>query len=72
MVTGLGATCCLRKPFKISTLLGAIDDCLFEAEPRRRIVAASSAVAGARSGPQGSDGVERHDWKSDSETRGLA
>ena len=63
----LGATRCLRKPFKPSTLLGVIDDCLSEAEPHRRYVAAF----GVLSEPQGSDGVERRDWKSKSETQGT-
>src|SRR5262249_29263673 len=32
----LGATPCLRKPFKPTTLLSAIDQCLADAEPHRR------------------------------------
>jgi hypothetical protein len=44
----ISTTRCLRKPLKPSTLLGVIDDCLSEAEPHRRIVAALGAVAGAR------------------------
>jgi CheY-like chemotaxis protein len=67
LATRLGATRCLRKPFKPSTLLGVIDDCLSEAEPHRRYVAA----LGALSEPLGSDSVERHDWKSKSETQGT-
>jgi hypothetical protein len=66
-----GATHCLRKLFKPSILLGVIDDRLTEAEPHRRMVAASSAVAGARCEPRGSDGVERHDWTSESEIQGT-
>jgi hypothetical protein len=41
------------KAFQDFHLLGVIDDCLSEAEPHRRIVAAPSAVAGARSELQG-------------------
>jgi CheY-like chemotaxis protein len=67
----LGATRCLRKPFKPSTLLGVIDDCLSDAEPHRRHVAALATVAGALSEPQDSDGVARHEWKLKSETQGT-
>lgn len=49
LVTRLGATRCLRKPFKPATLLGVIDECLSEAEPHRRQVAALRAVAGSLS-----------------------
>jgi hypothetical protein len=56
---------------RLAARLGAIDDCLPEAEPHRRIAAALDAVAAARSGPQGSDGVERRNWKSQSETQGT-
>ena len=45
MALSLGATRCLRKPFRPSTLLGLIDECLSEAEPHRRHAAALSAVA---------------------------
>jgi len=45
MALGLGATRCLRKPFRPSTLLGLIDECLSEAEPHRRQAATLSAVA---------------------------
>ena len=64
----LGATRCLRKPFKPSTLLGVIDDCLSQAEPHRRYV----ATVGALGEPQRDDGVESKDWKSKSETRGTS
>lgn len=40
----LGATRCLRKPFRPSTLLGLIDKCLSEAEPHRRHAAPGIAV----------------------------
>jgi DNA-binding response OmpR family regulator len=45
LATRLGATRCLRKPFKPMTLLGVIDECLSEAEPHRRQVATLGAVA---------------------------
>jgi CheY-like chemotaxis protein len=58
MALRLGATRCLRKPFRPATLLGVIDECLLEAEPRRRSVAAQTQIAlhGARSAMQA--GVE--------------
>jgi DNA-binding NtrC family response regulator len=54
IAASLGATRCLRKPFKPATLLGLIDQCLSEAEPHRRHVAALGAVADAQS--KSSDG----------------
>jgi DNA-binding response OmpR family regulator len=45
----LGATRCLCKPFRPTTLLGVIDECLSEAEPHRRYVAALAAVTSALS-----------------------
>src|SRR5258708_6352817 len=45
----LGATRCLRKPFKPGTLLNVIDECLSEAEPHRRHVATLGAVVNALS-----------------------
>jgi CheY-like chemotaxis protein len=45
MALSLGATRCLCKPFRPSTLLGLIDQCLSEVEPHRRHAAALSAVA---------------------------
>jgi CheY-like chemotaxis protein len=47
MAAKLGATRCLRKPFRPTTLLNVIDQCLLEAEPHRRYVATLSAVASA-------------------------
>src|ERR1700687_633147 len=47
MALRLGATRCLRKPFRPTTLLGVIDECLSEAEPHRRYVANLAAVANA-------------------------
>jgi CheY-like chemotaxis protein len=35
MAAKLGATHCLRKPFRPTTLLNVIDQCLLEAEPHR-------------------------------------
>jgi CheY-like chemotaxis protein len=52
MALKLGATRCLRKPFRPTTLLGVIDECLSEAEPHRRHVATLAAVAGAVSEAQ--------------------
>jgi CheY-like chemotaxis protein len=46
----LGATRCLRKPFRPATLLSVIDECLSEAEPRRKYVASLAAVTNALSG----------------------
>jgi DNA-binding response OmpR family regulator len=50
----LGATRCLRKPFRPTTLLAVIDACLLEAEPHRRYVATLAAVASTLSEPQAS------------------
>jgi FixJ family two-component response regulator len=47
MAGKLGATRCLRKPFRPTTLLNVIDQCLSETEPHRRHVATLSAVASA-------------------------
>ena len=52
LATRLGATRCLRKPFKPATLLDVIDECLSQAEPHRRHVAALGAVAEAVTGQQ--------------------
>jgi DNA-binding response OmpR family regulator len=51
LAPGLGATRCLRKPFRPTTLLAVIDQCLSEAEPHRRYVANLAAVANAVSEP---------------------
>jgi DNA-binding response OmpR family regulator len=45
----LGATRCLRKPFKPATLLDIIDECLSETEPHRRHVERLGRVTNARS-----------------------
>jgi DNA-binding response OmpR family regulator len=50
----LGATRCLRKPFRPTTLLAVIDACLLEAEPHRRYIATLAAVASTLSEPQAS------------------
>jgi CheY-like chemotaxis protein len=52
MAVSLGATRCLRKPFRPATLLRLIDECLSEAEPHRKYVATLAAVANALSEPQ--------------------
>ena len=52
MALKLGATRCLRKPFRPTTLLSVIDECLLEAEPHRRYVATLAAVASAVSESQ--------------------
>ena len=44
MALSLGATRCLRKPFRPATLLGVIDECLSDAEQG---TAARAAVASA-------------------------
>lgn len=49
MALSLGATRCLRKPFRPATLLGVIDECLSEAEQRRKHTAALTAAASAPS-----------------------
>ncbi|MGA7803978.1 response regulator [Bradyrhizobium sp.] len=53
LASRLGATRCLRKPFKPATLLAVIDQCLSEADPHRRYVAALGAVVDALVEPQG-------------------
>jgi DNA-binding response OmpR family regulator len=53
MAVRLGATRCLRKPFRPTTLLSVIDECLSEAEPRRRYFATLAAIADAVSEPRG-------------------
>jgi DNA-binding response OmpR family regulator len=52
MALKLGATRCLRKPFRPATLLAVIDECLSEAEPHRRSAATLSAVTDAPSDRQ--------------------
>jgi len=47
MAIGLGATRCLRKPFRPVTLLGVIDECLSEAEQRRKHAAALAVIGSA-------------------------
>jgi CheY-like chemotaxis protein len=54
MALRFGATRCLRKPFRPTTLLAVIDECLSEAEPHRRYVATLTAVANTLSEPQAS------------------
>ena len=52
MARSLGATRCLRKPFRRATPLNVIDECLSEAEPHGRFAATLAAVAGALPEPQ--------------------
>jgi CheY-like chemotaxis protein len=47
MALSLGATRCLRKPFRPATLLGVIDECLSDAEQGRKYAAARAAIASA-------------------------
>jgi CheY-like chemotaxis protein len=49
----LGATRCLRKPFRPATLLGVIDECLSEIEPHRKYIATLTAIAHALAEPRG-------------------
>jgi CheY-like chemotaxis protein len=51
MALRLGATRCLRKPFRPTTLLSVIDECLPEVEPHRRYGATLAAVTDALSEP---------------------
>jgi CheY-like chemotaxis protein len=52
MAVSLGATRCLRKPFRPATLLRLIDECLLEAGPHRKYVATLAAVTNALPGAQ--------------------
>ena len=60
MALRLGATRCLRKPFRPATLLSVIDECLSEAEPHRRYVATLTAVADALSEPKDATRISSH------------
>ena len=68
MALQLGATRCLRKPFRPTTLLSVIDECLSEADPHRSHVARLAAVAGtateagggARTPERAREGVSSH------------
>ena len=51
MALSLGATRCLRKPFRPATLLSVIDECLSEAEPHRKYAAGLAAFASAVTEP---------------------
>jgi DNA-binding response OmpR family regulator len=53
MALRLGATRCMRKPFRPTTLLAVIDECLSEAESHRKHVATLAAIANALSEPRG-------------------
>jgi DNA-binding response OmpR family regulator len=66
LATRLGATRCLRKPFKPTTLLAVIDECLKQAEPHRRQAASLGAVADALSEAQARHkSAERMDMSSE-------
>ena len=52
MARSLGASRCLRKPFRPATLLNVIDECLSEAGPHRRYAATVAGVAGTAPEPQ--------------------
>jgi DNA-binding response OmpR family regulator len=60
MALRLGATRCLRKPFRPATLLSVIDECLSDAEPHRKYVATLAAVANAVSEPKDGTGTSSH------------
>lgn len=49
MALSLGATRCLRKPFRPTTLLAVIDDCLSEAALQQRYFPTPAAIANRRS-----------------------
>jgi DNA-binding NtrC family response regulator len=44
MALRLGATRCLRKPFRPATLLAVIDECLLQAAPRRDNIATQTQI----------------------------
>lgn len=51
MAIRLGATRCLRKPFRPTTLLAVIDECLSEAEPHRRYFTTLTSVVNSVAEP---------------------
>jgi CheY-like chemotaxis protein len=51
MALRLGATRCLRKPFRPTTLLAVIDECLSEAEPHRRYLTTLASVVNSVAEP---------------------
>jgi DNA-binding response OmpR family regulator len=61
MALRLGATRCMRKPFRPTTLLAVIDECLSEAEPHRKHVAtlAANALSEPRDKVDSSNSSER-------------
>jgi DNA-binding response OmpR family regulator len=60
LASKLGATRCLRKPFKPATLLAVIDQSLSEADPHRRYVATLGAVVDALVEPQSQPKLARN------------
>lgn len=61
MALSLGATRCLRKPFRPETLLAVIDECLSEKVPHGKYAAALTAVTNALAEPMRRDGHDAHD-----------
>jgi DNA-binding response OmpR family regulator len=59
MALRLGATRCLHKPFRPTTLLNVIEECLAEVEPHRKYIATLAAVADALSGHSFTDANPR-------------
>lgn len=60
MALRLGATRCLRKPFRSETLLAVIDECLSETESHRKYAAALAAVTSALTEPERRGGHDAH------------
>jgi DNA-binding NtrC family response regulator len=63
LASRIGATRCLRKPFRPATLLGAIDECLSEAEPHRKYLATPSEVSNAPSETNARPASPGPSWK---------
>jgi DNA-binding response OmpR family regulator len=59
----IGATRCLRKPFRPATLLGVIDECLSETEPHREYPATPSEVANTPSETSANPASPDPPWK---------
>jgi len=58
----LGAARCLRKPFRPTTLLSVIDECLSEAEPRRRFARLAGVAEPVSSGVASLDTLGKNDF----------
>ncbi len=63
LALSLGATCCLRKPFRPATKLSAIDQCLSEADRRRSYTATLASVAEAVSERRDKTGKHGMRWE---------